>query len=115
MVLGVREPTYFILLSLLGEPRHGYAIARRSEELSDGRVRLAAGTLYGALDRLVDQGLIAVEREETVQGRRRRTYRIEEPGRRAVIAEVERMRASVAAADDLDPIGGPGSIAAVTP
>jgi len=97
----MREPTYFILLSLLGEPLHGYGITKRAEELSSGRVRLAAGTLYGALDRLVDQGLLSVDREEEVKGRRRRYYRIDEAGRTAVLAEVERMRVSVATADSL--------------
>jgi PadR family transcriptional regulator, regulatory protein PadR len=48
----MREPTYFVLASLLDGPLHGYAIIQRSEELSGGRVRLATGTLYTALDRL---------------------------------------------------------------
>ncbi len=104
----MREPTYFILLSLLGEPLHGYGIAKRADELSSGRVRLAAGTLYGALDRLVDQGLISVDREEEVTGRRRRYYRIDDAGRAAVLAEVERMRASVATADALH--DGPAAV-----
>lgn len=102
----LREPTYFVLLSLLGEPLHGYGVAKRAAELSDGRVSLTAGTLYGALDRLADQGLVTVDREETVQGRRRRYYRITDGGRQVVVAEVERMRASVAAADALDIAGG---------
>ena len=108
--VAVREPTYFVLLSLLGEPLHGYGIAKRAEQLSDGRVRLAAGTLYGALDRLADQGLISIDREEVVGGRRRRYYRISGSGRRAVVAEVERMRSSVAVADHLQG----GSAAAAT-
>ena len=106
----VREPTYLVLLSLLGEPLHGYGIAKRAEDLSDGRVRLTAGTLYGALDRLADQSLISVDREEVVQGRRRRYYRISKTGRQAVLAEVERMRSSVAVADDLQ--GGAAPVAA---
>lgn len=94
----MREPTYFILLSLLGGRLHGYGIAKRAEELSDGRVRLAAGTLYGALDRLTDQGLITVDGEERVEGRKRRYYAISETGRTHVVAEVSRLEASVAAA-----------------
>lgn len=104
----MREPTYFILLSLLGEPLHGYGIAKRTEELSSGRVRLTAGTLYGALDRLADQDLITVDREEQVKGRRRRYYRISDTGRSAVLAEVERMRASVTVADTL--FSGPTAV-----
>ena len=54
----MREPTYFVLASLLGGPLHGYAIIKRAGELSGGRVRLATGTLYTALDRLTRAGLI---------------------------------------------------------
>ena len=99
----MREPTYFILLSLLGGRLHGYGIAKRAEELSDGRVRLTAGTLYGALDRLTDQGLIVVDGEEKVEGRKRRYYAISETGRDDVIAEVARLQASVAAAKLVNP------------
>ena len=52
----MREPTYFVLASLLRGPLHGYAIVKRAEQLSDGRVRLATGTLYTALDRLTADG-----------------------------------------------------------
>ena len=98
----VREPTLYILLALLGGPSHGYAIAKRVDELSDGRVRLAAGTLYGALDRLVDTGLVEVDGEEQVNGRRRRNYRISDAGRQAALAEVQRLRAVVRAAEAAD-------------
>ena len=52
------ESTYYILLSLY-TPQHGYDIMQRTEALSGGRVRLAAGTLYGALTSLCDKGWIA--------------------------------------------------------
>ena len=52
------ESTYYILLSLY-TPQHGYGIMQRTEALSGGRVRLAAGTLYGALTSLCDKGWIA--------------------------------------------------------
>ncbi len=97
----MREPTYFILLSLLRGPVHGYGIAKRVEELSERRVHLAAGTLYGALDRLTDQGLVTIDGEELVNGRRRRYYSISDTGRNDLLAEVSRMRASVAAAETL--------------
>jgi DNA-binding PadR family transcriptional regulator len=93
----MREPTYFILTSLLDGPLHGYGIIKKTEELSDGRLRLTAGTLYGALDRLVDQGEIEVDREETVSGRRRRYYRLTSAGEFVLADEVARMRAAVAA------------------
>ena len=90
------------MLSLLGGRLHGYGVAKRAEELSDGRVRLAAGTLYGALDRLTDQGLITVDGEETVGGRKRRYYAITETGRTDVVAEVARLEASAAAAKSVN-------------
>jgi PadR family transcriptional regulator, regulatory protein PadR len=61
----MREPTYFVLASLLDGPLHGYAIIQRTGELSGGRVRLAAGTLYAALDRLTAEGHVELVREET--------------------------------------------------
>jgi DNA-binding PadR family transcriptional regulator len=87
----ISEPTYFVLAALLDGPSHGYGIIKRSEELSGGRVRLAVGTLYGALDRLAGTGLIVVDREETVQGRPRRYYRLTEDGCLAVTGEAARM------------------------
>lgn len=85
------EPTYFVLAALLDGPSHGYGIIKRAEELSAGRVRLAVGTLYGALDRLAGEGLVVVDGEETVQGRLRRYYRLTEDGKLAVTREAARM------------------------
>lgn len=85
------EPTYFILASLLDGPLHGYAIIKRAEEQSGGRVRLPVGTLYGALDRLAGNGLIAVDREEIVDGRPRRYFTITDDGVYAVTQEAKRM------------------------
>jgi hypothetical protein len=48
------ESTYFVLASLIDGPLHGYGIIKRATEISDERVRLTAGTLYGALERLLD-------------------------------------------------------------
>ncbi len=55
----MREPAYFALAALLDRPQHGYAIIKRAEEMSGGRVRLATGTLYTALDRLTACGITA--------------------------------------------------------
>jgi PadR family transcriptional regulator, regulatory protein PadR len=87
----MREPTYFVLASLLSGPLHGYAIIKRSAELSDGRVRLATGTLYTALDRLTAEGLVRLVSEETVGGRVRRSYGLTEDGSAALRAEALRM------------------------
>jgi DNA-binding PadR family transcriptional regulator len=86
------EPTYFTLVALLDGPLHGYGIIKRAGEQSGGRVRLAVGTLYGALDRLAAGGLIVVDREEVVDGRPRRYFRITQDGTAAVTQEAERMQ-----------------------
>jgi DNA-binding PadR family transcriptional regulator len=87
----MREPTYFILAALLDGPLHGYGIMKRAERLSDGRVRLAAGTLYAALDRLAEAELVEAGRPEIIQGRTRRYYHLTENGHRALQAEAARM------------------------
>ena len=92
----MREPTYFILAALQDEPLHGYAIVTRAGELSDGRVRLATGTLYSALDRLTGEGLVESVREEVVNGRARRYYALTPAGRAALLAEAAVMSAAVA-------------------
>lgn len=92
----MREPTYFILAGLLDGDLHGYAIAKRAEDLSGGRVRLTAGTLYTALDRLLDQGLVEVSGEEVVKGRARRYYHLTASGGDALAAEAARLREAAA-------------------
>ena len=92
----MREPTYFILAALLDGPLHGYGIAERARELSEGRVKLSAGTLYGALERLAAEGLVEQAAEEIVAGRRRRYHRITDAGEAAVKEEAERLRAAAA-------------------
>jgi PadR family transcriptional regulator, regulatory protein PadR len=87
----MREPTYFVLAALLDGPLHGYAIIKRAEELSDGRVRLATGTLYTALDRLTDEGFVRLVSEEMVSGRIRRSYGLTDEGSAALRAEAARM------------------------
>ena len=91
----MREPTYYTLAALLDGPLHGYAIIKRAAELSGGRVRLAAGTLYAALDRLTAAELVCTEREEVVNGRARRYYRLTDAGRHALQAEAARMAEAV--------------------
>lgn len=107
----MHQSSYFILLALHEEERHGYGIAQRSEELSDGRVKLTAGTLYGALDRLTNENLIEVAREATVEGRRRRYYRITPKGRIAAADEAQRLRVIVAAGDRIIGFGPAGATA----
>jgi PadR family transcriptional regulator, regulatory protein PadR len=90
----MREPTYFVLASLLDGPLHGYAIIKRTAELSAGRVRMATGTLYTALDRLTAEGYVRPVREEIVNGRARRSYGLTGPGAAALRNEAQRMAAA---------------------
>jgi PadR family transcriptional regulator, regulatory protein PadR len=87
----MREPTYFVLAALLPGPLHGYAIIKHAEDMSNGRVRLATGTLYTALDRLSGEGYVRLVGEEMVEGRIRRYYGLTEAGSAAVGAEAQRM------------------------
>lgn len=88
----MQEPTLLLLTALADAPRHGYALIQEVAAISRGRVTMRTGTLYSALDRLLQQGLIRVDRDEVVDGRARRTYALADPGRAALAAEVERLR-----------------------
>lgn len=93
------EPVLLILLSLAEKPRHGYALLTDIENLSDGRVRLSTGTLYGALQRLLqDKWIERFEQEDT--SREKQAYKLTAAGRKGLQCETERMRqlARVAAA-----------------
>ncbi|TQJ92028.1 PadR family transcriptional regulator [Streptomyces sp. SLBN-31] len=92
------QAAFFVLTALADQPRHGYGILREVEELSGGDVQLRVGTLYGVLDRLTADGLIALDREEVHDGRLRRYYRVTDDGTRALAAEAERMAAGASAA-----------------
>jgi PadR family transcriptional regulator PadR len=109
----MREATYLILAALQGEPRHGYAIIRFAVDLSGGRVKLSTGTLYTALDRLTTAGLIEADRQEVVDGRARRYYRLTATGSAALLAEAARLaEMSRAVTDHAMPGGRPGPSAA---
>jgi PadR family transcriptional regulator PadR len=99
----MREPTYFVLASLLQGPLHGYAIMKQAEKLSHGRVRLATGTLYAALDRLTTEGYVQPVSDEIVNGRARHSYGLTDAGAGALRAEAIRMTeaARLVTRDDL--------------
>ena len=83
------ESTYYILLSLL-IPQHGYGIMLMTEEISHGRVRLAAGTLYGTLNALCDKGwIIQLPGED---GSRKKEYKLTDTGKAIHVKEVARLR-----------------------
>src|SRR5580693_8295876 len=104
----MREPTYFLLASLLDGPLHGYAIIQRAAERSDGRVRMATGTLYTALARLTAEGYVRLVREEIVNGRARRSYGLTDAGSAALRAEAVRMAsaARLVTSQAADPAAG---------
>jgi DNA-binding PadR family transcriptional regulator len=83
------EAVYYILLSLF-EPLHGYGIMQKVESLSCGRVRLAAGTLYGAINTLLEKQWIKALPGES--NSRKKEYVILEEGKQAVISEISRLR-----------------------
>lgn len=95
----MQEPTLLLLTALADAPRHGYALIQEVTAISDGRVKMRTGTLYGALDRLLQQGLIEVAAEEVVDGRARRTYALTSDGRAALTAEAGRLRAVASEAE----------------
>ncbi|MEV8516108.1 PadR family transcriptional regulator [Dactylosporangium sp. NPDC051484] len=94
----LQEPTFLILTALAKEPMHGYGLILEVTELSQGRLSLRPGTLYGALDRLADDNLVTLDRIEIVDGRARKYYRLTEEGSTLLRAETERMRRAVEAA-----------------
>ncbi|GAA3000424.1 PadR family transcriptional regulator [Kitasatospora sp. NPDC054795] len=87
----MQEPTVMVMTALADAPRHGYAIAQEVKAMTGGRVALRTGALYGALDRLLADGMIEVEREEIVDGRARRIFTLSPAGRERLAAEAERL------------------------
>ena len=87
----------YIVLALLDGERHGYALMRRVEELSDGAVRMGAGTLYGTINRLVNDGLIVETTERVARElhERRRYYELTADGRSVAFDELARLRSLV--------------------
>ena len=95
------EATYYILLALYS-PRHGYGIMQEVEEMSNGRVRLAAGTLYGVLSNMMDKGWIILLPVE--DGIRKKNYQITDSGLKVLKDEIERLRELVTNGDKV--LGG---------
>lgn len=103
--LPLTETTFLILLSLLPGSRHGYAMIKDVHRLSQERILISTGTLYGALKRLLEQGWIArvstagrTWSKSVHPGRARKAYVLTDLGRRILDAEVERLRSLIAAA-----------------
>jgi DNA-binding PadR family transcriptional regulator len=92
----IQEPTFLIMTALAAQ--HGYWIMTDVARISDGRVKLRAGTLYAALDRLRGDGLVEIDREEIVESRLRRYYQVTHSGAQVLADEAGRMRANASVA-----------------
>lgn len=101
------ETTYLILLSLVPQPQHGYAIMKDVAALSEGRVKLSTSTLYGALSRLLEQGWIERVEDDGANdtNRPRKAYRLTGLGGTILDREIQRLKRLVALAD-LHPLEG---------
>lgn len=84
------EAIYYILLALQ-EPMHGYGIMQKISTMSNGRLILSAGTLYGAISNLLDKGWILPCGESSDTDGRRKLYQITEEGQEVLLAELERL------------------------
>jgi len=94
----MQEATFLILTALAAGSQHGYGIMSDVAQISNGRVRLRAGTLYSALDRLRLDGLISIDREEIVENRLRRYYRLTPEGSKELATEAARFQSNAASA-----------------
>lgn len=94
--LPLTETTFYILMSLI-EPGHGYLIMQKVEELSGGKVRVAAGTMYGAIENLIKQKLISSIPNSDP---RRKVYQITEEGIEVLKLETNRLRHMIEVASE---------------
>jgi DNA-binding PadR family transcriptional regulator len=94
----MQEASFLILTALAADSQHGYGIISDVIQISDGRVHLRAGTLYSALDRLRIDGLIDVDREEIVDNRLRRYYRLTPEGSKELATEAARIQSNAKSA-----------------
>jgi DNA-binding PadR family transcriptional regulator len=92
---------FHILLAVADSNKHGYAIMQEVERLTNGKLKLGPGTLYGAIKRLLADGLIAETDERPdpeLDDERRRYYRLTNWGERVASAEAQRLEAAVRSA-----------------
>ena len=94
----VSEPVLYILMSLAEMPRHGYALIKDIETISEGRVRLSTGTLYGIIKRLLSEGLVRERGRAPRADDRRRSYELTAFGREVARAEAVRLEQTLAMA-----------------
>jgi DNA-binding PadR family transcriptional regulator len=99
-LLPLPETVFHVLVALAGGERHGYGIMQEVASLTNGRMRLSPGTLYGAIPRMLAQGLVEEVRTKAAVDDRRRTYRITPFGRRVAVAETSRLQQLLVRARD---------------
>jgi DNA-binding PadR family transcriptional regulator len=102
-LLPLTPATFHVLVAMADGPRHGYAIAQDVEELTEGRIVMGPGTLYGSLQRMVAAGLIAETEnpgEDGLHASRRRYYRMTPVGAAALRSESERLLRAVNVAQE---------------
>jgi DNA-binding PadR family transcriptional regulator len=107
----MQEATFLILAALAAGSQHGYGIITDVTGISNGRVRLRAGTLYTALERLRADELIDVDREEVVDSRLRRYYRLTPAGEKRLAAEAARLQSNAQVAMSRLDVGGEAATA----
>lgn len=94
--LPLTETTFYIMLAL-NEEGHGYSVMQKVEEMSEGKVRIAAGTMYGALDNLTKQKLIESVKSEDA---RRKVYKLTDAGHEVLKLETMRLRHLIKIAEE---------------
>ena len=96
MAIEMREPTFWVLTVLAGGRHHGYALMREANDLSNGAVNLKVATLYAALERLTEEGLVTPDGDEVVDGRARRYFLLTDDGASRLENEVRRLETNAA-------------------
>ena len=91
----IREPTFLVLAALADGRKHGYALIKEAAEMSGQRVQLKVGTLYAALDRLSQSGLVRSAGEEVVNGRLRRYFELTPEGAEVLEREAARLESNI--------------------
>lgn len=98
------ESYFYILLCLYEMPRHGYGIMQEAARLSDDRVKIGSGTMYGAVSNMLRKGWIEEKDSNDPGDNRKRLYQLTDEGRRTLLDEIIRLRHLVDSADQV--IGG---------
>ena len=101
--MSINDQRFNILVALADGPLHGYGVAEEIDRLTAGAHKPRPGSLYHALDKLTEQGLVVLDREQVVDGRLRRYYRLTEHGSKTLAGEAtKRQRSATVALERLN-------------